>query len=440
MSAPANIDLLIKARWIVPIIPENQVFENCALAIHKGVIQALLPQEEADKRYAPHQSINLGDHALIPGLVNAHGHAGMSLLRGYADDLPLVTWLNEHIWPVEGQWVSDQMIRDGTELAMAEMIKSGTTCFIDMYYFPEQAAQAAQQAHMRAQINFPIIDAPTPWGSGPEDYLNKGLTLHDDFRSSSLVRIGFGPHAPYSVSNSVFEKIAVLSQEMDAPVHVHLHETAQEVADSEKDYGKRPAARLHEMGLMSPLTQCVHMTQVNDADLALLQETGAHVIHCPQSNLKLATGFCPVQRLIDAGINVALGTDGAASNNDLDMFSEMQSAALLAKGVSGQPNALNAHRTLRMATLDGAKALGLDDTIGSLEVGKAADITAVELSALDVQPLYNPVSQLVYTQSGHRVSHVWVGGKALLLSGQLQTLNERELIGKARWWRKQIDR
>lgn len=438
MSAPANIDLLIKARWIVPIIPENQIFEDCALAIHKGVIQALLPQEEAHKRYAPSQALNLGDHVLIPGLVNAHGHAGMSLLRGYADDLSLMTWLNEHIWPVEGLWASDQMVRDGTELAMAEMIKSGTTCFTDMYYFPEQAAQAAQQAHMRAQINFPILDTPTPWGSGPEDYLNKGLALHDDFRASALVRIGFGPHAPYSVSNSALERIAVLSQEMDAPVHIHLHETAQEVADSEKEYGQRPIARLNELGLMSPLTQCVHMTQVNDADLALLQETGAHVIHCPQSNLKLATGFCPVQRLMDASINVALGTDGAASNNDLDMFSEMQSAALLAKGVSGRPDALNAHRALRMATLDGARALGLDDTIGSLEVGKAADITAVELSALDAQPLYNPVSQLVYTQCGHRVSHVWVGGKALLLSRQLQTLNERELTGKARWWRKQI--
>ena len=438
MSAPANIDLLIKARWIVPIVPENQIFEDCALAIDKGVIQALLPQEEADKRYAPRQSLNLGDHVLIPGLVNAHGHAGMSLLRGYADDLPLMTWLNEHIWPAEGQWASDQMVRDGTELAMAEMIKSGTTCFTDMYYFPEQAAQAAQQAHMRAQINFPMLDAPTPWGSGPEDYLNKGLALHDDFRGSSLVRIGFGPHAPYSVSNSALERVAVLSQEMDAPVHIHLHETAQEVADSEKEYGQRPIARLHELGFTSPLPQCVHMPQVSDADLSLLQATGAHVIHCPQSNLKLATGFCPVQRLIDADINVALGTDGAASNNDLDMFSEMQSAALLAKAVSGRPDALNAHRALRMATLDGAKALGLDDTIGSLEVGKAADITAIELSALDAQPLYNPVSQLVYTQCGHKVSHVWVGGKALLLSRQLQTLNERELTGKARWWRKQI--
>lgn len=438
MSAPESINLLINARWIVPVVPAGRVFEDCALAIDKGVIKALIPQEEAQKRYAPEQTLNLGNHLLIPGLVNAHGHAGMSLLRGYADDLPLMDWLNDHIWPAEGRWVSDQMVRDGTELAMAEMIKSGTTCFSDMYFFPEQAAQVAQQAHMRAQINFPILDFASPWGQGPEDYISKGLALHDDFRASPLVRIGFGPHAPYSVSDEPLEKIGVLAQELDAPIHIHLHETAQEVSDSLEQHGKRPSQRLMDLGLLSPLTQCVHMTQVDDSDIALLQQTGAHVIHCPESNLKLASGFCPVQKLMDAGINVALGTDGAASNNDLDLFSELKTAALLAKAVAGRADALGAHRALRMATLDGARALGLDDTVGSLEVGKAADIAAIELSALEVQPLYDPVSQLVYTNSGHRVSHVWVGGKALLLSRQLQTLSERELIGKARWWRKQI--
>ncbi len=438
MSAPESINLLINARWIVPVVPAGRVFEDCALAIDKGVIKALMPQEEAQKRYAPEQTLNLGNHLLIPGLVNAHGHAGMSLLRGYADDLPLMDWLNNHIWPAEGRWVSDQMVRDGTELAMAEMIKSGTTCFADMYFFPEQAAQAAQQAHMRAQINFPILDFPSVWGQGPEDYINKGLALHDDFRASPLVHIGFGPHAPYTVSDQPLEKIGVLAQELDAPIHIHLHETAQEISDSLEQHGKRPSQRLMDLGLLSPLTQCVHMTQVDDSDIALLQQTGAHVIHCPESNLKLASGFCPVQKLMDAEINVALGTDGAASNNDLDLFSELKTAALLAKAVAGRADALDAHRALRMATLDGARALGLDDTIGSLEVGKAADIAAIEMSALEVQPLYDPVSQLVYTNSGHRVSHVWVGGKALLLSRQLQTLSERELIGKARWWRKQI--
>lgn len=438
MSAPETVNLLIKARWIVPVVPENRVFENCALAIRGGVIQALVPQSEADKRFEAEQVINLGNHVLMPGLVNAHGHAAMSLLRGFADDLPLKEWLNDHIWPVEGQWVNEDMVRDGTELAMAEMIRSGTTCFSDMYFFPEQAAQAAQQAHMRAQIAFPILDFATAWGSGPEEYFRKGLALHDDFRASNLITVGFGPHSPYTVSDEPLRRVATLAQELDAPIHIHLHETAKEVAESLEQHGKRPTQRLADLGLLSPLTQCVHMTQVDDTDVALLSESGAHVVHCPESNLKLASGFCPVQTLLDAGINVALGTDGAASNNDLDLMSEMKTAALLAKAVSGRAEALDAHSALRMATLGGARALGLEDQIGSLEVGKAADITAVELSELAAQPVYNPVSQLVYTNSGHRVTHVWVAGRAVLLSRQLQTLNERELIGKSRWWRQQI--
>jgi 5-methylthioadenosine/S-adenosylhomocysteine deaminase len=440
MSAPESIRLLIKARWIVPVVPENRVLENCALAIHNGAIVAIVPQDEADKRFSAEQTINLTNHVVIPGLINTHGHAAMTLLRGYADDKPLHDWLNHHIWPAEDQWVSEEFVRDGTELAMAEMIKSGTTCFADMYFYPDQAAQVAQQAHMRAQIAFPILDFPTAWGQGPEDYFAKGLALHDDFRSSHLINVGFGPHAPYTVSDEVLQKVAILAQEMDSPVHIHLHETAFEVEESLKKYGKRPSRRLMDLGVLSPLTQCVHMTQVDESDINLLLESGAHVIHCPESNLKLASGFCPVQRLMDAGVNVAIGTDGAASNNDLNLLSELKTAALLGKAVAGDAAALDAHSALRMATINGAKALGMEDRIGSLEVGKAADITAIDLGELEAQPLYNPVSQLIYTNSSNRVSHVWVAGRALLLSRQLQTLNERELIGKARWWRQQISK
>lgn len=438
MSAPQTLRLLIKARWIIPVVPENCVLENCAVAVNNGQIVALLPQDEAEKRFVAEQTINLGNHILIPGLINAHGHSAMSLLRGYADDKPLQEWLKQHIWPAENQWVSEEFVRDGSALAMAEMIKSGTTCFADMYFYPEQVAQQAQQAHMRSQIAFPIFDFATAWGQGPDEYFAKGLALHDDFRSSSLISIGFGPHAPYTLSDAPLQKLAVLAQEMDAPIHIHLHETADEVTDSIKQYGKRPSQRLMDLGVLSPLTQCVHMTQVDDSDLELFKQSGAHVIHCPESNLKLASGFCPVHRLQQAGINVALGTDGAASNNDLDLFGEMKTAALLAKGVAGNAAALDAHGALRMATINGAKAMGLEDQIGSLEVGKAADITAIDMSELEAQPLYDPVSQLVYTNNAHRVSHVWVGGKALLLSRQLQTLNERELLAKARWWRQQI--
>lgn len=442
MSTPTfkqhPIDLIIKARWIIPVVPENRVLEDCALAIDKGRILALVPNDDAERRFTAAKTVDLNNHVLIPGLVNAHGHAAMTLLRGYADDQPLHAWLNDHIWPTENRWVDKEFVRDGTQLAMAEMIKTGTTCFADMYFFPEQAAQVCLDAKMRSQISFPIFDFATPWGVGADDYFNKGLALHDSLRAADLVTIAFGPHAPYTVSDAPLQKIAVLAQEMDMPVHIHLHETAYEVEESIKQYGKRPTQRLMEIGLLSPLTQCVHMTQITDADIALLQQTGAQVIHCPESNLKLASGFCPIDKLMKARINVALGTDGAASNNDLDLFSELKTAALLAKAVAGDAAALDAHTALRMATLNGAKALGMDEKIGSLEVGKLADLTAVDLSGLGTQPLYNPASQLVYTHSGQSVSHVWVQGKALLLNRQLQTLDEREILGKANWWRKQI--
>lgn len=433
-----NIDLIIKARWIIPVVPANRVLENCAIAIDKGQIIAIVPHEEADRRYSAKETVHLGSHVLIPGLVNAHGHAAMSLLRGYADDQPLHTWLNDHIWPAESRWVSEDFVRDGTELALAEMIKSGTTCFADMYFYPEQAAQACLDAQVRCQLAFPVLDFPTAWGMGPDDYLNKGLSLHDNFRGNHLINIAFGPHAPYTVSDAPLQKIAVLAQEMDMPIHIHLHETEQEVNDSIAQYGRRPSQRLMDLGLLSPLTQCVHMTQIDESDIKLLQNSGAHVIHCPESNLKLASGFCPVDKLLKANINVALGTDGAASNNDLNLFSELKTAALLAKAVSGNAAALDAHTALRMATLNGAKALGMEDVIGSIEVGKAADITAVDLGDLGMQPIYNPASQLVYTHAGQAVTHVWVEGKSLLANRLLQTLNEREILGKANWWRKQI--
>jgi 5-methylthioadenosine/S-adenosylhomocysteine deaminase len=334
--------------------------------------------------------------------------------------------------------VGEEFVRDGTQLAMAEMIKTGTTCFADMYFYPEQAAQVCLDAKMRSQISFPIFDFATSWGLGADDYFAKGLNLHDSLRATDLVNIAFGPHAPYTVSDAPLQKIAVLAQEMDMPVQIHLHETAFEVEESLIKFGKRPTQRLMELGLLSPLTQCVHMTQITDVDIVLLQQTGAHVVHCPESNLKLASGFCPVDKLLKAGINVALGTDGAASNNDLDLFSELKTAALLAKAVAGDAAALDAHTALRMATLNGAKALGMEEKIGSLETGKFADITAIDLSGIGTQPLYNPASQLVYTHSGQGVTHVWVQGKALLLNRQLQTLDEREILGKANWWRKQI--
>ncbi|MDA8885363.1 TRZ/ATZ family hydrolase [Porticoccaceae bacterium] len=433
-----EIDLLIHCRWIIPIVPENQILENCSLAVDGEKIIGIYPQAEAKKRFEAVKTEALDNHVLMPGLVNAHGHSAMSLLRGYADDLALRPWLEKHIWPAEARHVSEEFVGDGTRLAMAEMIASGTTCFADMYFFDEAIAEAVRDAGMRCQIGFTVLDFPTAYGKGADDYIHKGLRLNDKYSGHSLINIACAPHAPYSVSDSAMQIISTYANELDLPIHIHCHETAGEVSESIDQYGCRPLQRLRDLGLLLPQTQLVHMTQINHEDIQMVQDHNCHVVHCPESNLKLASGFCPVGQLMDAGINVALGTDGAASNNDLDLFGELKTAALLAKAVSGDPCALNAHAALRMATINGAKALSWDHEIGSLESGKSADIIAVKMDSIPQQPLYNPESQLVYTNVGHRVSHSWVAGKPLMAESELLTLNRQSLIQTACDWRNKI--
>ncbi len=433
-----KIDLLIHCRWIIPIVPENQILENCSLAVDGEKIIGIYPQAEAKKRFEAVKTETLDNHVLMPGLVNAHGHSAMSLLRGYADDLALRPWLEKHIWPAEARHVSEEFVGDGTRLAMAEMIASGTTCFADMYFFDEAIAEAVRDAGMRCQIGFTVLDFPTAYGKGADDYIHKGLRLNDKYSGHSLINVACAPHAPYSVSDSAMQIISTYANELDLPIQIHCHETAGEVSESIDHYGCRPLQRLRDLGLLLPQTQLVHMTQINHEDIQMVQDHNCHVVHCPESNLKLASGFCPVGQLMDAGINVALGTDGAASNNDLDLFGELKTAALLAKAVSGDPCALNAHAALRMATINGAKALGWDHEIGSLESGKSADIIAVKMDSIPQQPLYNPESQLVYTNVGHRVSHSWVAGKPLMAESELLTLNRQSLIQTACDWRNKI--
>lgn len=434
---PAEVDLLIVARHVVPVVPAGMVLENHALAIDGGRIRALLPAAQAGA-IAARQTVHLDDHVLLPGLVNAHGHAAMTLLRGYADDLPLHRWLEQQIWPLERRWAGPEFVRDGTSLAIAEMLRSGTTCFSDMYFFPDTVARTARDIGMRAQIHFPVFDFATAWADGADDYIHKGLALFDEFKHSALVGIGFGPHAPYTVSDAPLARVAMLAAELDASIQIHAHETAQEVAEAVARTGERPLTRLQRLAILGPRTLCVHATQLDDEDIATLQRNNSHVVHCPESNLKLASGFCPVQKLLDAGINVALGTDGAASNNDLDLFGELRSAALLAKAVAGDATALPAHAALHMATLAGARALGLDEHIGSLEPGKAADIIAVDLGDIEAQPLHNPISQLVYTNSGSRVSHSWIAGKPMLENRRLTALDSAELRERSAYWQQKI--
>ena len=436
------IDLLVLPRWLLPIEPADTVLEGMAMAVDGGKIIALLPAAEAAQRYAPKQTLRLAEHVVMPGLVNAHAHAAMSLLRGVADDLPLMDWLQNHIWPAEGQHVSRQFCVDGVSLAAAELIRGGVTCVNDMYFFPDASAQAFAQAGMRAVVNLITLDFPTAWAANADEYIHKGLEVRDAIRGQhgdgGLITTIFGPHAPYTVSDAPLRKLRVLANELSMGIHMHVHETAGEVAMAVAATGKRPWQRLKELELLGPDFVAVHMTQLTDTEIAEAAELGVHVVHCPESNLKLASGFCPVDKLLQAGVNVAIGTDGAASNNDLDLFGELRTAALLAKAVAGDARALPAHAALRMATLAGAKALGLDERIGSLLAGKQADFIAVDLSGLNSQPLYNVASQLAYAVNSRQVSEVYVAGKALLSGGVHATLDTTRLLALAAEWQTRI--
>jgi len=437
-NSPESVDLLVHARWILTADDTQALLEEHCIVVHQERIVEIIPSLQASQRFKATQEISLMQHALMPGMVNSHGHAAMSLFRGAADDLPLKTWLEDYIWPMEGKWVCEEFVYHGTQLAIAEMLLSGTTCFADMYFFPDQSARAAAEIGMRAQLACPVIDFPTAWAQDPEEYISKATALNDDYRHHPLISIAFGPHAPYTVSDAPLLKIATFAEELDIPIHIHVHETAHEVSEALIATGKRPIQRLADLGLISPRLLCVHATQMNEEDTHLLLENGASIVHCPESNLKLASGFCPVAQLLEAGINVALGTDGAASNNDLDMFGEMQTAALLAKAVAGDASALPASQALRMATINGAKAMGLETDIGTLEPGKFADMIAVKLDTMNAIPIYNPLSQLVYSTKSSQVSHVWVAGKLLVDSGQLTTIDVEALRANVQTWQQKI--
>ncbi|RFQ34588.1 TRZ/ATZ family hydrolase [Pseudomonas sp. ATCC 13867] len=436
-TAKVPLDLLLFPSWIVPVEPAGVVLRDHGLGIRDGRIALLAPRAEA-LRHPASETRELPGMLFSPGLINAHGHAAMSLFRGLADDLALMTWLQEHIWPAESKWVGEDFVRDGTELAIAEQLKGGITCFSDMYFHPQVACEAVHKAGVRAQISVPVLDFPVPGARDADEAIRQGLALRDDLKHHPRIKVAFGPHAPYTVSDDKLENILMLAEELDVGIHMHVHETAFEVQQALEKHGERPLARLHRLGLLGPRFQAVHMTQVNDEDLAMLVETNSSVVHCPESNLKLASGFCPVERLWQAGVNVAIGTDGAASNNDLDLLGETRTAALLAKAVAGQATALDAHRALRMATLNGARALGMEQETGSLELGKTADLTAFDLSGLAQQPVYEPVSQLIYASGRDCVRHVWVGGKQLLDDGQLTRLDEERLIAVAGEWGRRI--
>jgi 5-methylthioadenosine/S-adenosylhomocysteine deaminase len=432
---PESADTVIDARWVIPMEPARAALADHSVVITGERITAILPTSEARAAFQAGQRIELPGHALIPGLINLHTHAAMSLMRGLADDLTLMDWLNHHIWPAEMRHVSDQFVYDGTRLACAEMLRGGVTCFNDMYFFPQATARAAIEAGMRAAVGLIVVEFPSPYASDAQDYLSKGLAQRDDLRNESLLSFCLAPHAPYTVSDESLRQVAIFASELDLPVHVHVHETAAEIDQSIKEHGVRPVQRLADLGLLGPGLIAVHAIHLDAHEIDLFAQHGCHVAHCPSSNLKLASGLAPVNALLKAGVNVALGTDSAASNNRLDLFTEIRLAALLAKGVTGDATVLPAWQALEMATLHAARALGLDANIGSLRAGKFADITAVRLDEIESSPCYDPVSHLVYATGREQVSHVWVNGKLVLDNRHLTTMDTSEIIARAAYWR-----
>jgi 5-methylthioadenosine/S-adenosylhomocysteine deaminase len=432
------VTTVIEPRWVIPVIPKAAVLTDHAVVIEDARIAAVLPAADALVRYPDAPRITLPGQALIPGLVNLHTHAAMSLMRGMADDLGLMDWLQNHIWPAESRIVSDDFVHDGTLLACAEMLRSGVTCFNDMYFFPEAAARAALRAGMRAALGIIAVEFRSAYAADAQDYLTKGIALRDTLRDESLLSFCLAPHAPFTVSDATFSQIAIYAGELDLPVHIHLHETAQEISDSLAAHGMRPIERLEKLGLLGPGLIAVHGVHLNDAEIGLLARHGCSVAHCPSSNLKLGSGIAPVAGLLQAGVNIGLGTDSAASNNRLDLFTEMRTAALLAKGISGDPCVMPAHRALEAATLGGARALGLQDQIGSITPGKWADLTAVNLSATELSPCYDPVSLLVYAAGREHVTDVWVGGRQRVSGGVLLDLDENALAARANHWKNKL--
>lgn len=429
---------IISPTWIAPVIPTGALLLDHSLVIEGDRISALLPHADAVARFPDAPDLELKGHLVTPGFVNAHGHAAMTLLRGIADDREMMDWLTNWIWPIEGELVSEQFVYDGTRLAVMEMMMGGTTCAADTYFFPEAASRAVTQMHFRAQIGMPVLQFANAWARNEEDHIHKGLAFRDSIKNSSLVTTAFAPHSPYSVTDNGFNKVQLYSEQLDLPVHLHLHETATEVTDSLRDNGVRPIERMNKLGILSPSLQAVHMTQLGDDEIELLAINGVQVAHCPESNMKLASGFCPVEKLKTGNINVAIGTDGAASNNDLDMIQEARSASLLSKAITGDATSLDAQTCLEMMTINGARFLGLEDEIGSLEPGKLADITAIDLSHPAFQPIYNPISQLIYTASARDVSNVWIGGKRVMDNRQLPETDTASILAATRQWQEKI--
>ncbi len=449
-SSRRRVDEIIHARWIVPVAPdnENDVLEAHSLVIHDGKILDILPTEKANALYVSDMVDDLShSHALHPGLINAHTHVGMTLLRGYSDDKALLDWLQQDIWPAEHKFMSDEFVRAGAQLAVAEMIRSGTTCFNDMYFHPGATAKVVDETGIRAVLGFPILDVPD--ASAMDRQAKEGLDAINQYKGHPRIAFAISPHAPYTVCDDNLVKCKKFAEEQGVIIHTHLHEQECEVIDSiagnksssschKSDTLMAPLENFDRLGLVDDKLVAVHMTKLSDEHIQLLAKRKAHVVHCPNSNLKLASGFARIADLLKAGVNVGLGTDSTASNNALDMYAEIKLAAVLAKAVSKNSTSLPASQALRLATYNNAKLLGLEKQIGSLERGKLADIVAVKINGIEHIPIYSVYSHLVYSTTRDKVSDVWIGGRRVLRHYALLTVNKHEIMEESRRWQEKI--
>jgi len=406
-----DTQFIIKARWVIPMDADQALLEQHAILVDGGQIRAIVPKTEIPEWAADWAVVDCSQHAVIPGLINLHAHSSMNLLKGYADDYALMPWLNEHIWPAEQRWVSKSFVHDGSLLACAEMLSGGVTTFNDMYFFPQATIEAVKRAGMRVQVGLVVTEFPTNYAATASDYIRLGTDVRDQYKSDEHISFAFAPHAPYTVSNQTFEYIATLAEQLNLGIHTHLHETQSEIQQSLEQFGVRPLQRLLALGVIGPNTVLAHGVHLETNELETLSIQGAHIAHCPCSNLKLASGVAPVAAALRAGVNVGLGTDGAASNNRIDLWQEIRTAALLAKVADQNAASLPAYQALEMATIRAARALGLQEKVGSITVGKQADLVAVKLDDLNSLPCFDPISHLVYVASREQVTHTWVDGQ-----------------------------
>ena len=434
-----KVDKIISATWIFTGEDQDKVLFDHSIVVNDKKIRDIQPTIKAHQIYEADETYQLSNHILLPGLINTHTHCAMSLLKGYADDLQLETWLNDYIWPAESKFVNYDFVLDGSELAIVEMIKGGTTTFNDMYFFPDATAEAVKSLGIRANIGLVVMEFPSNYANDPQEYLNKGFEFRDNWRNNNLISTSIAPHAPYSVSNSTFELINTYAEQLNLTIHTHLHETKNEIEESIKQFGSTPIERLNELGLLGPKLMAAHCVHLSENDIYQLKSNGVSVLCNISSNMKLGSGFVDVYNLTNNNINIAIGTDSSASNNRLDMFAEMRSMALNNKGLTMKSEFLKPSEVINMATINGAKALGLDNITGSIIENKYADIIAVNLDRIDTQPCYDPLASLVYCADRTSVEYVWINGDTKLKERVLLNVEENEILQKVKLWKNKIN-